>query len=136
VRRAAGEGDDRALERSPVRAADTVARWTGRDSACVATRLDQAVPAVEATEIRVSSAPTGCSCPSELDAQGQHHAGDVAAAEDGVAAGDGEQRTDGVALRARRACDLPPPRLVDTIEPRPARGLLVAELVVQRAPRV
>ena len=72
----------------------------------------------------------------ELHPQRHHDAGDVAAAEDGVAVCQRKQLGDRVGLLRGGLADLAQPVLVDPLEHGEREVLLVVELVIQRAARV
>ena len=92
VRRLAGQRDHRPFERSQEREGDGPRGRSTRNRAVPAARPDQTsdpldsglVDPLDLSADRVDLA-------AELDAERHHHAGDVAPAEDGVAAGQSEQ---------------------------------------------
>src|SRR6266498_3665320 len=73
---------------------------------------------------------------AELHPERHHHAGNVSAAEDGVAARQCDQRRHWIGVTLCQLTHLVPPRLVDPVDHCKGQILLVLELVIQGAARV
>ena len=73
---------------------------------------------------------------AELEPQRHRHAGKIPAAKDRVAARQRDQRGDRVGLLVDQSADLAPPGLIDPLDDRSGKVLLVVEVVIYGAARV
>ena len=112
-------------------------RWSQWDRSASAPSRDESSDVVDETsKCFLDCMPDWMVASLELGSEGDHDAGHIAAAVDGVASRELDQRFDRVGVIGEQMTQLVVPALFDPFHHRQRQFFLVGELVIERAPRV